>query len=82
MPRTADEILRDARDQLYHAKTLTRSLRNTSKTIAAALDDREAAIDELLAEIETVMQEPHAKEAQGHEHEEQAARNGHAAVAR
>jgi methyl-accepting chemotaxis protein len=66
-------LLRRARDELYTAKALVRQVRNSSKTIAAALYESEQRIDELLQRIE---QHPHAKEAQGHE------RRSHAAAAR
>lgn len=60
-------LLRRARDELYQAKALVRTIRNSSKTIAAALDDSEQRIDLLLGELEERIQNPHAKEAQGHD---------------
>ena len=60
--RDAETLLREAREELYQAKTIVRSLRNSSKTLAAALHDGELRIDTLLSEIE----DPQRQEAQGH----------------
>lgn len=60
--RDAETLLREAREELYQAKTIARSLRNSSKTLAAALHDSELRIDALLDEIE----DPQRQEAQGH----------------
>ena len=64
MCRVCAPLLRSARDELYTAKALVRQVRNSSKTIAAALYESEQRIDALLDRIE---QHPHAKEAQGHD---------------
>lgn len=56
------DLLRRIRNEIYHAKTLVRATRNHTKTTAAALHDAEERLDALIAELE----EPHAKEAQGH----------------
>ncbi len=64
MCHQCEPLLRQARDELYTAKALVRQVRNSSKTIAAALYESEQRIDRLLDRIE---QHPHAKEAQGHE---------------
>jgi hypothetical protein len=63
MARDAETLLREAREELYAAKTIARSLRNSSKTLAAALHDSELRIDALLDEIE----DPQRQEAQGHD---------------
>ncbi len=55
--RDAETLLREAREELYQAKTIVRSLRNSSKTLAAALHDSEIRIDALLEEIESPRQE-------------------------
>ena len=64
MAREANELLRAARDELYQARVLTRQLRNSTKTLAAAYFDSEQRVEALIAEIETALN-PHAKEAQG-----------------
>ncbi len=53
---------RRIRDEVYHAKTLVRGLRNRTKVDAAALADSEERLDALIAELE----ESQAKEAQDH----------------
>jgi hypothetical protein len=63
--RDADELLRGARDEIFHAKVLIRSLRNQTKTAAAALDDSEKRLDGLVDEIEAALGTPRPKEAQG-----------------
>ncbi len=56
-----DDLARRIRDEVYHAKTLVRGLRNRTKVDAAALADSEARLDALIAELES-----QAKEAQDH----------------
>lgn len=68
MPREAEELLQAARDELYHARVITNSLRNRIKTDAAALADSERRVEALLAEIEARLNgSPRPKEAQGHD---------------
>ena len=46
------ELYRRIRDELYHAKTLVRSVRNATQVKAAALQDSEDRLDALLEELE------------------------------
>jgi hypothetical protein len=62
-------LARRIRDEVYHAKTLVRAVRNSTKVTAAALADSEARLDALIDELE----ESQAKEAQDHDHEEELA---------
>ncbi len=55
------EFASRVRQELYHAKVLVRSVRNSTKTTAAALQDSEDRLDLLIAELET----PTPEEAQG-----------------
>jgi hypothetical protein len=48
------ELYRQIRDELYHAKTLVRSVRNATQVKAAALQDSEERIDVLLEELEAL----------------------------
>lgn len=61
-PSVDADLAKRIRDEAYHAKVLVRSIRNSTKTTAAALADSEARLDALLGELED---QPHAKEAQG-----------------
>jgi hypothetical protein len=65
--RDADALLRAARDEVFHCKVLIRSLRNQTKTAAAALDDSEKRLDGLTQEIASALGTPRPKEAQGHD---------------
>lgn len=80
---TDDELLRRAREELYHAKVVVRRERNSAKTTAAALDDSERRIDRLIGEIETRLNGSPDQEVQGHEQDEdQAAPRHQVALAR
>lgn len=46
------ELYRRIRDEVYHAKTLVRSVRNSTQVKAAALQDSEERLDALLEELE------------------------------
>jgi hypothetical protein len=59
----AQALLRQARDELYHAKALVRATRNHTQVSAAALHDSEQRIDALIRSIEV----PTPKEAQEHD---------------
>lgn len=48
----ADGLYRRIRDEIYHAKTLVRSVRNATQVKAAALQDSEDRLDALLEELE------------------------------
>ena len=61
-----EQLLSQAREELYVAKMLTRQVRNLTKTVASALDDSERRLDLLLARIEN----PTPKEAQDHERDQ------------
>lgn len=63
--RDCEQLLLQAREELYHARVLVRGLRNRTKTDAAALFDSEQRIEGLIAQIESQTTDPHAKEAQG-----------------
>ncbi len=56
------DLSRRIRDEVFHAKVLIRSQRNSTKTAAAALADSETRFDALIDELE----ESQAKEAQDH----------------
>lgn len=67
----AEDLLRQAREELYHARVLVRALRNRTKTDAAALFDCEQRVERLLAQIETYPDgSPRPKEAQGHDRQQ------------
>jgi hypothetical protein len=66
--RDADELLRAARDELYQARVLTRQLRNSTKTLAAAYFDSEQRVEALIAEIESVLPTP--RRPREHDHAE------------
>jgi hypothetical protein len=68
----AQALLRQARDELYHAKSLVRATRNHTQVTAAASHDSEQRIDDLICSIEV----PTPKEAQEHDgkHTQQEAR--------
>jgi hypothetical protein len=53
--RDAETLLRAARDELYHQRVITNSLRNRLKTDAAALADGERRTQALIAEIESAL---------------------------
>lgn len=57
-------LLERAREEAFLAKTLVRSIRNSTKTTAAALQDSEDRIDRLIADIDAIRQPPR-QEAQG-----------------
>jgi hypothetical protein len=48
----AHDLYRRIREELYRAKVLVRSSRNHTKTTAAALQDSEERLDDLLEELE------------------------------
>lgn len=58
MARDAQELLETARDELYQCRVLTRQLRNSTKTLAAAYFDSEQRVEALIEEIEDVLQSP------------------------
>ncbi len=47
------DFSRRIRDEIFHAKVLIRSQRNSTKTAAAALADSEARLDALIEELES-----------------------------
>ena len=65
MADACDELLRQAREELYHARVLANGLRNRLKVDAAAIADSEQRMADLIDEIESSLNDPHAKEAQG-----------------
>jgi hypothetical protein len=56
-----DDLYRRIRDEIYAAKVLVRSSRNHTKNTAAALQDREDALDALLDELDALPPDPHAR---------------------
>jgi hypothetical protein len=56
--RDAESLLESAREELYHARVITRQLRNQTKTLAAAYFDSEQRVEALIAEIESVLPTP------------------------
>lgn len=71
MARDADELLRAARDELYHMRVLANGLRNRLKNDAAAIADAERRAEGLIDEIEARLNgSPRPKEAQGHGNED------------
>lgn len=46
------ELYGRIRDEIYHAKTLVRSVRNATQVKAAALQDSEERLDALLEELD------------------------------
>jgi hypothetical protein len=64
--RDVEALLKSAREELYHARVLTRQLRNSTKTLAAAYFDSEQRVEALIAEIESVLPTP--RRPREHEH--------------
>jgi hypothetical protein len=67
VPRDPEELLRQARDELYQCRVLTRQLRNQTKTLAAAYFDSEQRVEALIAEIEARLNGSPSQEVQGHD---------------
>ena len=66
MARDPHELLEAARDELYQCRVLTRQLRNSTKTLAAAYFDSEQRVEALIAEIESALPTP--RRPREHEH--------------
>jgi hypothetical protein len=64
--RDPHELLEAARDELYQCRVLTRQLRNSTKTLAAAYFDSEQRVEALIAEIESALPTP--RRPREHEH--------------
>lgn len=52
MPGDPEDLLRQARDELYHMRVVANGLRNRLKTDAAVIADCEQRMQSLIAEIE------------------------------
>ena len=67
------DLSRRIRDEVFHAKVLIRSQRNSTKTAAAALADSEARLDALIEELDGSPDQ----EVQGHDHRTKALSQAH-----
>jgi hypothetical protein len=73
-----EPLLRQARDELYHARVLAAGLRNRTKTDAAALTDSVQRMEALIGRVEAALNgSPRPKEAQGNGTEEAIATHAH-----